>query len=417
MAFIDYLLLTPLDEEWRTIRNILCPDYEAVKDVQVGAITYYAWKQPVNRPPDTVGDYLIAAAPMSKKTPAQSKAGNVTTQGVGHWKPNRVTMLGIAGSLEPDRLKLGDVVVPEEIFGYEVGDVVGRNFTFRPTLDQTGALDFDRVRAFYNDPVQYPRWQQECLAAAKEMGLKKLKRPPQLHLEPVASGNFVVKSVTHGRKLRKEINSKIAAVEMEARGMYQALYMEAQRRDALMIRGISDYADTNKSKLEKQSNDGWRAFSVANAARLLLALWRRGPIPPISPEYQLNLSKGPRTLFRQKDIPNIEQKAPGAQSIVFPYLLDRNQPNPALEIEVTVYDEAGLLTSDFSAFCLVESPGRQTIHATQGGTGKRFMLPGSEWGLKVGLFLSSRSAMSRIEVVCRDDFQRSSEATFESRKS
>ena len=416
MPFIDYLLLTPLDEEWRTIRNVLCPVYEDVKEVPVDAITYYAWKQPVNRFPDAVGDYLIAAAPMSNKTPAQATAGIVTTQSVGHWKPNRVTMLGIAGSLEPDRLKLGDVVVPEEIFGYEVGDAVGRNFTFRPTFDQTGALDFDRVRAFFRDPVQYPKWQEECLAAAKEMGLKKLKRPPQLHLEPVASGDFVVKSVTFGRKLRKEIHSKIAAVEMEARGMYQALYREAQRRDALMIRGISDYADRNKSKLEKQSKDGWRAFSVANAARLLLALWRRGPVAPISPEYQLNLAKGPRTLFRQNDIPNIEQKAKGAQSLVFPNLIDRNQPNPELEMEVTVYDEAGLPTSVFDTFCLVESPERQTIYATPGGTGKRFRLPGSERSLKVGLFFSSRSAVDRIKVVCRDDFQRSSEATFESRK-
>lgn len=67
MPLVDYLLLTPLDEEWRTVRNVLCPIPGNLKSKPIEVITYYLWKQAVNQLPFTVGDYLIVAAPMSRK--------------------------------------------------------------------------------------------------------------------------------------------------------------------------------------------------------------------------------------------------------------------------------------------------------------------------------------------------------------
>ena len=48
MPLVDYLLLTPLDEEWRTVRSILAP--KKINTYQTDPITYYLWKQPVKRP-------------------------------------------------------------------------------------------------------------------------------------------------------------------------------------------------------------------------------------------------------------------------------------------------------------------------------------------------------------------------------
>jgi nucleoside phosphorylase len=418
MPFVDYLVLTPLDEEWRTVRSVLCPVHKNVKSKSIGAITYYLWKQPVDQPPDKVGDYLIVAAPMSRETPGQAYAGVFTSRSLTYWKPDRIALLGIAGSLEPGRLKLGDVVVSHKICGYEVGDAKGRDLHFRPKFNQIGALDFDRVRAFRDDPVEYPKWQQECLAAARAAGLKRVSRPPELHIETTASGNFVVKSVTHGRKLRKEIDPKISAVEMEASGLHQALYLEAKRTDALMIRGVSDYADRNKAKLEKKTKDAWRTFCAANAARLLRTMWQRGPVPPLSPQYELNLEMGPRTRFQQPGIPKILFKQVGAQNVAFPNLISRGQPSPELTIEVTAYSEAGLPALDFRGLCIVESPDRLVIEPDPKVEGaKRFRLPASEWGLRVELLLSFRTSVDIIKVICRDDFQRLSEATVERPKS
>lgn len=413
MPLIDYLLLTPLDEEWRTVRSVLCPAHANIKTRPIDTITYYLWKQPVNRFPDAVGDYLVVGAPMSRNVKGQAYAGVFTNLSVTQWKPSRVVLLGIAGSLEQERLKLGDVVVSSEIYGYEVGDAEAE-INFRPTFNQTGALDYDRVRAFRDDPVDYPKWQQECLEAAGVTGLKEVDRPPELHLEVTASGNFVVKTVAHGEKLKREVNPKISAVEMEARGLYQALYLDVRRTDALMIRGISDYADENKANLEKTTKDAWRTYCAANAARLLRAIWQRGPVPPISSDYQLNLTLGPHTRFRERGVPNIEFKYPGAQDNAFPFLLNRSQPTPDLYLEVTAESEAGLAALDFRGLCIVESPQHQFIQGNKQQDGTMiFMLPASEWGIRVELLLSFPFAVNKIKMVCRDDFQRKYEGVIE----
>ncbi len=176
MAIVDFLLLTPLDEEWRTVRSVLCPNPSNITSRPIEAITYYLWKQPVNQPPHTVGDYLVVAASMGRKTPGEAHAGVFSTHCVNRWNPARVALVGIAGSLEPDRLQLGDVVVSDEIYGYEVGDAEGNQIHFRPTFNQIGALDLDRVRALRDDPIAYANWQEVCLSAAGAVGLSDLQR-------------------------------------------------------------------------------------------------------------------------------------------------------------------------------------------------------------------------------------------------
>lgn len=418
MPLVDYLLLTPLDEEWRTVRNVLCPVHTDLKARSIDVITYYLWKQSVNQHPYTIGDYLVVAAPMSRKTPGQAHASVFTNNAVNQWQPRRVILLGIAGSLEPERLQLGDVVVSEEIYGYEVGDAQDRGKSYRPTFNQVGALDYDRIRAFRDDPVDYPKWQDECLNAAHSAGLEKVTRLPELHLEVTASGNYVVKSKAFGRKLRREINSRISAVEMEARGLHQALYLNSQRTDALMIRGISDYADKNKSKLENTTKDAWRTFSAANAARLLHKIWERGPLPPLSPSYQLNMMPGPHTRFRQPGVPgDLEIKRVGAQNIAFPNLIARSEATPELYLEVVALSESGEPVPDFRAVCVIESPKRQFLNPVRfTDVGQLFILPASQWGLRVELLLSLSTPADKIKVICRDDFQRLTKAIFQRRK-
>jgi hypothetical protein len=131
MALIDYLVLTPLDEEWRAVRDALCPPPLPLQERAIGTITYYLWPEPVDRRPDVQGEYLVVATPMSRRTPGQAYAAAFTGEAIKTWKPSRVVMLGIAGSLDSERLLLGDVVVSEQVFGYEVGDA-------RPSLDAHG---------------------------------------------------------------------------------------------------------------------------------------------------------------------------------------------------------------------------------------------------------------------------------------
>jgi hypothetical protein len=246
------------------------------------------------------------------------------------------------------------------------------------------------------------------MKAAKLLpGLDKLKRSPELHIEITASGNFVVKSVEFGEKI-KGMNKYISTVEMEAAGIEKALFLEhANQADLLMIRGVSDYADKNKTALEKKSKDQWRAFAAANAARLLQTIFRSVPQPPVSPGYELDGTPDFIARFRKKGIPNIENKEGGAQNIAFPNLLSRRASTPELSIEVTTIPSLKGNASKCKGLIILNTKPIQWIEGTINlDAGLVFRLPESEKGYDAELLLSFRKAVKQISVTCEDDFNR-----------
>jgi nucleoside phosphorylase len=412
VSLIDYLVLTPLDEEWDVAAAILFPPSTAERTI--GSTTYYLGRPAIDAP-GSKEEYLIVGAPMSHRTPGQAYAASMTTRALQTWRPARVVLLGIAGSLERERLILGDVVVSESIWGYEVGDAEGKRFIFRKTFNQVGAEDFDRVRAFKRSKPDYAKWQRAGRANAAKLNLD-IPRPPQLHLETTASGNFVVKSVAFGRQLRKEIDAKICAVEMEARGLHQALYLDAHRTDALMIRGISDYADRRKSALEKSSKNAWRAYAVGNAARLLRAIWQRRPHDPLSSRtLGLDLTTGSLLDLRRRrnpPVPSIEFKKAGAQDLVFPRLLSRAQPTPELRLGIRATLKDGGVADGYRGQCLVHAADFRIIPGDLSNGTMSFRLPPSEGHLAVELQLSFPTTVREVELDCVDDFGRAASKTW-----
>jgi nucleoside phosphorylase len=197
MPLVDYLLLTPLDEEWRRVRGVLCPNHQNIRDRWFDTITYYLWKQPVRRPPYAHGDYLVVAASMGLESEGPVRAGVFTSKAVEQWEPDNVVLLGMASSLDYNEHQLGDVVVPDQIYGYEIGHIEGDHVNFRRghTQRRIGAKDFDRIRAFRDHPEDYDNWQQECMRAATKAGLRNEGGDDPAHLEaagPAKSGEGVV---------------------------------------------------------------------------------------------------------------------------------------------------------------------------------------------------------------------------------
>ena len=86
MAVVDYLVLTPLDEEWRTVRSVLCP---RVSFKPIDAITYYPWRVPVDQKWAS-GEYLVVGASMGDKTAGLAHAGVFSAHAIGAWRPSRV---------------------------------------------------------------------------------------------------------------------------------------------------------------------------------------------------------------------------------------------------------------------------------------------------------------------------------------
>ncbi|PVH90366.1 hypothetical protein DM02DRAFT_500703, partial [Periconia macrospinosa] len=87
---------------------------------------------------------------------------------------------------------------------------------------------------------------------------------PVVHLGIIASGNMVIGSGMERDRINKEYRNSIFCFEMEAAGLMNNF-------PCLVIRGISDYADSHK-------NDHWRNRAIAAASAYTKALIRL--IPP-----------------------------------------------------------------------------------------------------------------------------------------
>ena len=414
MPLIDYLILAPLQQEWTAARGVLPPEPGRVRRVPDGSLTYRTWTQPVATR-QYEGEYLVAATPMDLWTPGGEKAAAVAANALARWHPSRLVLVGIAGSITPDTVRLGDVVVAAQVYGYGVSEAHDGGEVLRPTFHQPGAIDLNRAVTFQDDDAAYEAWRAACLQDADTHGLgSQVKDPPKLHLGVIASGNRVVKSKAFGERLKQEINKYIVAVEMEAMAVHQAVYVTAGRTDALTVRGISDYADPDKERLEKASNDGWRTWAAANAARLVRSLLEYGVTAPLSPSYHLDLRRGQRDRFGQPGVPRFAYKHVGSQDVAFPWLLRRGAPTPELTLRVAATMADGSPAQGSVGVCLTETPGRAVVHGTpqkHGGLG--FVLPPSAWGMNAELLLSFPQTVRQIAVSCEDDFGRAATASLD----
>jgi len=140
-------------------------------------------------------------------------------------KASHVVLLGIAAGV-PGRVKIGDVVIPEQIYYYESSKVVGEEELTSPQWKQTDA----RIRR----------------AASVFPGIAGSTLPfiPIITDAVIASGEKVVASQDF-RERFSQVHRKVAAIDMESYGVACA----AERRGARLtvIKGISDFADATKN--------------------------------------------------------------------------------------------------------------------------------------------------------------------------
>jgi nucleoside phosphorylase len=81
---------------------------------------------------------------------------------------------------------------------------------------------------------------------------KRETEEPSVHYGTVGSGNILVKNAATRDQILEEVAKEIICLEMEAAGPMTHF-------PCLVIRGISDYADSHK-------NDRWRKYAAATAA-------------------------------------------------------------------------------------------------------------------------------------------------------
>jgi nucleoside phosphorylase len=216
--------------------------------------------RPISHPAGTL--FEIGMLPGSQRSVALSAAGegNQTTAIVAEraaamFAPRALLFVGIAGALADD-IELGDVVVATRVYSYHSGRDQADGFKVRPRAwDASHELE---QRARYVSRLS--GWAPGLAAGDRE---------PSVHFRPIAAGEVVLAVRDSGyASLIERYYNDAAAVEMEGAGVLRAAHLN-NSLPALVIRGISDCANADKSTMDRT---GWQNVAAANAAAFALSL-------------------------------------------------------------------------------------------------------------------------------------------------
>jgi nucleoside phosphorylase len=197
------------------------------------------------------------------------RSGIATHQAITIWNPAYIILSGISGGVyKPDRA-LGDIIVPEQVVGYEPGKILtdsthSRFEVFRPS---PGFISAARIAESTN-------WWAEIPTPRPTVGAF-----PSVHFGVLASGEKVVASETWTRDFA-DIWPLAAGVEMEALGVATAAYNAEEAPGIGVIKAISDWSDESK-------NDDWQGYAAHAAAAFAKAVIRNLPVTRERPQPQI----------------------------------------------------------------------------------------------------------------------------------
>jgi nucleoside phosphorylase len=194
-----------------------------------------------------------------------ASSAQATQRAMAIWNPAQVMVVGIAGGARGagDDLRLGDVLVPDQVVGYESAKVKPggqqvRYETYRPSSE---LLEIAR---------SVPPAEWALKASVPRPDGESGRTLPQAHFGPVFSGEKVVADADTMRRLRDNW-PKALGVEMEGLGVAIAGYRHGP--GFLLVKAVCDFADEDKE-------DSWHAYAADVAARFAVAVLQRRHEPP-----------------------------------------------------------------------------------------------------------------------------------------
>src|ERR1700693_6067978 len=122
MPLVDFAILTGLLEEFKVLQDLL--PLEEDPDSVNSEVWYRGRLQAQNG-----SNYELVAAFQSDMGPLT--AHDLTTKIIRRWDPAYILLLGIAGSFHED-VRLGDVMVSQQVFYYDPGKATESGIRYRP---------------------------------------------------------------------------------------------------------------------------------------------------------------------------------------------------------------------------------------------------------------------------------------------
>ncbi len=279
----DILLYVALGEEVDSVLHMLGGSFQPKEFGDVALTGFFG-----SLTGPTLGrDFSIAVVPAGKM--GNTRSANVVSLLIEKLKPSDVVVLGIAGSLSND-MEPGDVFIPDSINEYLAnsathGEEGHWTFTTSGSHFQTSVRLLNRLQFFARThKIQYQAWQDDTRQLRKALVPEAVedalvaadlstRGSCRLHAgddRKLASGPAVGKGKAFVDWIIREVDRKVAAMEMESAGVYDAALVRTQPPRAVAIRGISDYADARKEKIETTAKGQFRELSAKNAVALFI---------------------------------------------------------------------------------------------------------------------------------------------------
>lgn len=291
----DILLYVALSEEADAVLEMLGYEFEPKEFPDVALTGFFGGL----RSPVLGRDFEIAVVPAGKM--GNTHSANVVSLLIEKLKPADVVVIGIAGSLSND-MEPGDVFVPDGINEYlaNAAGVGEKRWTFTTSGNhfQTSVRLLNRFQFFARlHNAEHQAWIEDTrrlrtalISAATETamteaglnsrGVCKLFAGEDRKL---ASGPAVGKGKGFVEWITRDVDRKAAAIEMESAGVYDATIVRTPAPRTVAIRGISDYADARKEKIEKTAKGLFRGLSAKNAVALFMRAVEAGVFGPDDP--------------------------------------------------------------------------------------------------------------------------------------
>ena len=298
---IDFLIITALEHEAQAVISRLI-DYAEVRFEDRDIRTYHCGRVPIGSGERSYRVVVVLLPGMGELS-----AANATTDALTYWRPEHVLMIGIAGGIAQDDLERGDVVVADQVVGYDYGKQTDEGLKPRDHVYPSSALLLERVRNF---ALKGDAWSQYIDVPRPEGATRdRAKR----FVGPIASGNKVIASQEFQAQLLARW-PKLIAIETEAEGVFSAVFERLTIKHALVIRGISDMAD-------KAKDDVWQLYAANAAAAYAIAFLKSGPVETVGamhasplPPTKISTAKLPSTspdLFgREQELTTLDAAFP-----------------------------------------------------------------------------------------------------------
>jgi nucleoside phosphorylase len=194
------------------------------------------------------------------------EAGNVHSAlaaqwAISEWRPGLIILAGIAGGIRSTvaDFRLGDLIVPPQIVGYEYAKVKAGDVRRRLRVADVG----QRAMGIARGIAETSDW-ATSIAVADPIAPD---ARPAVHFGALLSGEKVVADIDVVADLQRLWPSAIA-LEMEAAGIVVASYESGTAPDVLVAKAACDWADPSKG-------DDYHARASAVAASFAYELARR----------------------------------------------------------------------------------------------------------------------------------------------